>query len=132
MKRFARYSRWSRPYRFFKSSTPRVSPHYFFWTGEGKRDTAEENWRRSLRKLFALAKVTGGHPHRFRDTFAVELLLAGVPLERVSVLLGHSSVRVTEKHYSPIDTRMELGNRSGGARRDERYTRSTREAQVVN
>ncbi len=42
-----------------------------------------------------------GHAHRFRDTFAVELLLAGVPLERVSVLLGHQSIRVTEKHYAP-------------------------------
>ena len=41
------------------------------------------------------------HPHMLRDTFAVELLLAGVPLERVSVLLGHQSVKVTEKHYTP-------------------------------
>jgi hypothetical protein len=24
-----------------------------------------------------------------------------VPIERVSVLLGHQSVRITEKHYSP-------------------------------
>ena len=32
---------------------------------------------------------------------AVELLLAGVPIERVSVLLGHQSVRVTERHYNP-------------------------------
>jgi hypothetical protein len=31
----------------------------------------------------------------------VELLLAGVPLERVSILLGHSSVKITEKHYAP-------------------------------
>jgi len=31
----------------------------------------------------------------------VELLLAGVPLERVSILLGHQSTRITEKHYSP-------------------------------
>jgi integrase len=37
----------------------------------------------------------------FRDTFAVELLLAGVPIDQVSILLGHSSVRITEKHYSP-------------------------------
>ena len=37
----------------------------------------------------------------FRDTFAVECLLAGVPLERVSVLLGHASVKVTERHYAP-------------------------------
>jgi integrase len=29
----------------------------------------------------------------------VELLLAGVPLETVSILLGHSSVKITEKHY---------------------------------
>ena len=37
----------------------------------------------------------------FRDTFAVEMLLAGVPLEQVSMLLGHKSIRVTEKHYAP-------------------------------
>jgi integrase/recombinase XerD len=43
----------------------------------------------------------GGHAHRFRDTFAVELLIAGVPLDRVSVLLGHSSIRITERHYAP-------------------------------
>jgi hypothetical protein len=24
-----------------------------------------------------------------------------VPLERVSILLGHQSVRITQKHYSP-------------------------------
>jgi len=29
------------------------------------------------------------------------LLLAGVPIERVSILLGHQSVRITEKHYAP-------------------------------
>ena len=45
--------------------------------------------------------VPDGHAHRFRDTFAVGLLQAGVPTERVSVLLGHSSIKVTEKHYSP-------------------------------
>ena len=43
------------------------------------------------------SEVAGG----VTRTFAVELLLAGVPLERVSVLLGHQSVKVTEKHYTP-------------------------------
>jgi integrase len=38
----------------------------------------------------------------FRDTFAVELLNKGVPIDRVSLLLGHSSVKVTEKHYAPF------------------------------
>ncbi len=51
--------------------------------------------------MFKLAKIQGGHAHRFRDTFAVDLLPAGVPLERVSVLLGHNSIKVTERHYAP-------------------------------
>src|SRR5579864_6318530 len=42
------------------------------------------------------------HPHMFRDTFAVELLLSGVPIDQVSLLLGHSSVKITEKHYAPF------------------------------
>jgi integrase/recombinase XerD len=77
-----------------------TSAKYFFWTGGGKLKSAVGDWQRSLKKLFRLAKVPGGHAHRFRHTFAVELLLAGVPIERVSILLGHSSVRITEKYYS--------------------------------
>ena len=38
----------------------------------------------------------------FRDTFAVEMLLAGVPIDQVSLLLGHASVKITEKSYSPF------------------------------
>ena len=75
--------------------------NYFFWTGASKPKSTVGNWQRALRRLFVLAEVPTGHAHRLRDTFAVELLLAGVPMERVSMLLGHSSIRVTEKHYSP-------------------------------
>jgi hypothetical protein len=31
----------------------------------------------------------------------VRLLQAGVPMERVSALLGHTSIKVTERYYSP-------------------------------
>ena len=37
----------------------------------------------------------------FRDTFAVQLLTRGVSIEDVATLLGHTSIRVTEKHYAP-------------------------------
>ena len=29
-------------------------------------------------------------------------LLAGVPIDQVSILLGHSSVKTTERHYAPF------------------------------
>jgi integrase/recombinase XerD len=80
---------------------PKATDGRFFWNGMGKLETIVGSWRRRLAKLFELAEVSKGHAHRFRDTFAVELLLSGVPIERVSVLLGHQSVRITEKHYSP-------------------------------
>jgi integrase len=74
---------------------------FFFWSGQSQPKSAVGDWQRTLRRLFKLTNIMRGHAHRFRDTFAVELLLAGVPLERVSVLLGHQSTRVTEKHYAP-------------------------------
>jgi len=78
-----------------------MSERYYFWTGESKLQTATGDWQAKLKKLFENAELPDGHAHRFRDTFAVELLLAGVPLERVSVLLGHTSIRITERHYAP-------------------------------
>ena len=80
---------------------PRMSERYWFWTGVGSKETLAGNWRRTFRRLCEIAGVQGGHPHRFRDTLAVELLLEGVPIERVSILLGHSSVKITERHYAP-------------------------------
>jgi len=82
-------------------AAPHSSARYFFWTGNSTVRSAKGKWQRRLQRLFGLAKVPTGHAHRLRDTFAVELLLAGVPLDRVSVLLGHSSIRITERHYAP-------------------------------
>ena len=45
-------------------------------------------------------QVPDCRPHRLRDTFAVRKLLAGLGIEDVSRLLGHSSVRITEVYYA--------------------------------
>lgn len=86
-------------------ATPRVTDTRYFWSGQSKRESITGLWEKRLKKVFDLAGVSKGQgnavSHRFRDTFAVELLLAGVPIERVSILLGHQSVRVTERHYNP-------------------------------
>ena len=77
-------------------------PEFLFWsTGSGKEQSAVTNWQHDLRTLFREAGFPKGHPHQLRDTAAVEWLKAGIPLEEVSKLLGHESVKTTEKHYSP-------------------------------
>jgi integrase/recombinase XerD len=82
---------------------PNSNPKYFFWTGSGLIKSAVADWQRTLRRLFKLADLGKRcHPHMMRDTFAVQLLLNDVPLDQVATLLGHSSVKVTEKHYSPF------------------------------
>lgn len=88
---------------------PKPNPRYFFWSGNGEPKSAVADWQRSLRRLFEVAALKNGDetpkrcfPHMFRDTFAVENLLAGVPIDQVSLLLGHKSVKITEKHYAPF------------------------------
>lgn len=83
------------------ASTPRASAARWFMKPGQSIKNAHERWRRKLAKVAKLAGVADPGFHRLRDTFAVELILAGVSLDRVSVLLGHTSVRMTEKHYAP-------------------------------
>jgi integrase/recombinase XerD len=82
---------------------PNAHPDYFFWDGRSERETTVKSWNRVFRKMFGAATppIAGGHPHRFRDTFAVSLLLKGVELSHVSILLGHASIKITERHYAP-------------------------------
>ena len=89
-----------------------TNPNYFFWTGESRLETITGFWRARIAEVLNLAKVSG-HPHRFRDTFAVSLLEGGASIETVSILLGHQSVRVTEKHYNPwVKTRQDALDRA--------------------
>jgi excisionase family DNA binding protein len=74
-----------------------------------RMESAPELRRRRLRTVFKIAKVPQAHAHRFRHTFAVELLKKGVPIEEVSILLGHSSVRITERNYAAwVQARQEI------------------------
>jgi integrase/recombinase XerD len=80
------------------------NPEYIFWSGEGEAESITKNWAKYyIKPCFEAAKIPNdGHmvSHRLRDTFAVDLLEKGVPLEEVSKLLGHESIKTTERHYA--------------------------------
>jgi integrase/recombinase XerD len=71
---------------------------YFFWSGEGNPKSCVGDWQRTLRRLGILAGVHI-HAHRWRHTFATQLLSKGVPVSEVAAILGNSP-RIVEKHYS--------------------------------
>lgn len=76
------------------------SPEYFFWNGTTKLSTATDHWRTDRIKLICeRASVKNSHPHRFRHSFAVELLKQGTPAGIVADLLGNTE-QIVVKHYS--------------------------------
>jgi integrase/recombinase XerD len=93
-------------------AVPNDNNRFFFWSGVGSPKSISGNWgKRFVAPCFVEAKITGGYmkAHRLRDTFACELLKAGVSLEHVSKLLGHTSIRTTEKSYAAwVPSRQEV------------------------
>lgn len=85
-----------------------IDPRYFFWSGKSEIKSLTGQWQRKLGRLnkyLSMVDYEGRplqfHSHQLRDTFAVEHLLAGTSMQDLSRMLGHKSVRVTEKYYAP-------------------------------
>jgi integrase len=74
---------------------------YYFYGMVGKPKSCITEWQQRLKLVYEMAGIPDGHSHRLRDTFSVDLLSKGVPLHVVSQLLGHTSIKTTEKHYAP-------------------------------
>jgi integrase len=87
---------------------PGFKPTHFLWQTTIKAENLTTEWINAITAMNAYLDLKDEdgqpmnfHSHMLRDTYAVELLKAGVPLEDVSKLLTHSSVTTTERHYAP-------------------------------
>lgn len=93
-----------------RMSEPRafIPPESAQWKTDA-RSVSNGFYSSYLCPLSTLSGVPEVRAHRFRDTFAVRLLEAGKPLEIVQMLLGHKSIKTTEKHYAPwVRSRQEM------------------------
>lgn len=65
------------------------------------RDSTHVTTRGVAGRLMEMGKIAGVenvYPHRFRRTFATNALRNGMPIEKVSLLLGHADVGVTQRY----------------------------------
>jgi len=74
---------------------PSQSPALDPWSYQAISDWFEE--------ALEEAKIEDFTFHCLRHTFASHMLGKGVPIYKVSKILGHSSVKVTEDHYGHLD-----------------------------
>ncbi len=86
---------------------PEEHPDYLFWSRGCSPVVNTNKWVRKIDRLnnYLAFKDEDGEPlefrsHVLRDTFAVEMLLAGMKLAKVSKLLTHESVATTERYYA--------------------------------
>ena len=80
---------------------PTVGKRFFARDGQNPFHAGTQ-FRRLLGKAWKRTAISKRcHPHCLRDTFACEMLLKGVPLDQVSMLLGHANIQTTQKHYNP-------------------------------
>jgi site-specific recombinase XerD len=95
------YVRLPQPVLDALAALPVESDRFYFWSGRGKLSSLLGSLRRTVDCLGKLAGINA-HPHRFRDTFSVRLLEHGAPMRTVQILLGHASIKTTERHYAPF------------------------------
>ena len=77
---------------------------YFFWTGNGAKDSVIKAAHRTLQAVFKKSGVAGAHPHRFRHTMATEMLGQGGTFEDVAEVLANSP-DIVRRHYAQWSVR---------------------------
>lgn len=77
--------------------------------GEGHMD--KSSVEQMMRRIGNRSGVEHVHPHRFRKTCATMALKRGMPIEKVSKMLGHEQLETTKIYISISEDEMEQAHR---------------------
>jgi len=75
-----------------KDDSPALFP------GRGSKRMTTGGLRAMLKRIEDKCGVENIHPHRFRRTLATILKKKGMPIEEISIILGHEDIRTTMKY----------------------------------
>ena len=79
---------------------------HLFITKNG-RPLLVRNIRNSINRYFKIAEIKNTYVNNLRDTFIVNQLEAGIPLNVISQIIGHKRVSSTEKYLALVKNREE-------------------------
>ncbi|MFD5599220.1 tyrosine-type recombinase/integrase [Leucobacter sp. NPDC058333] len=88
-----------------KAACPK-DPHALLFSVDGEHPIDLSNWRRFVfTPALEKAKIEPFRIHDLRHTYASNLIQAGLPIERVRLLLGHVSIITTQRyaHLGKLD-----------------------------
>ena len=92
--------------KWFKAREPKKN--FLFYSCRSEKMsyyTARSIFNKCLRKTFLKRK--GYTLHHLRHTFASEVLSAGMPLESLQILMGHSSIAITRRYARLTNSALE-------------------------
>lgn len=79
--------------RIYKPTDP-------LFVDERENRMTPDQMRKELHDLEARCGVTDIHPHRFRRTFATNMINRDMPIQEVSILMGHEKIDTTMGYYA--------------------------------
>lgn len=92
--------------RWFKEKNPNAQLDDFICLADNHKPIRQQHVHRTIKRLIKDIGYNGeGHisPHTLRHTFGSLLYEKGVDLKTISVLLGHKSIKTTERIYISIN-----------------------------
>lgn len=99
----------------YLSERPKPAPHEPVWITDYGDGLTNWGLRQLLERLAQRAGLTDVHPHKFRRTFALWSLRAGMNIYCLQRIMGHSDLKILQRYLALVEADLEKQHREHGA-----------------